>query len=180
MEKFLSIGSEIYSKPFHFTVHRWKIQVGIKEKHFGAFLRWLGGGELTKGVKCIVNFTLGVQNKKEIARSIRRGNLADKADEFTKSGCGIGWGKLVSMEELLSDKNFVSDDSLLVELQCCLVETTFENRLSDTLKPGDKFLKSVMFSLCNSRWSIIMFPQGPPSKNDVPPQNDHVAVYLHC
>ena len=180
VEKFSSIGSEIYSKPFHFAGHRWKIQVGIKEKHFGAFLRWLGGGELTKGVKCKVNFTLGVQNKKEIARSIRRGNLADKADEFTKSGCGIGWGKLVSMEELLSDKNFVSDDSLLVELQCCLVETTFENRLSNALKPGDKFLKSVMFSLCNSRWSIIMFPQGPPNKNDVPPQNDHVAVYLHC
>ena len=180
VEKFSSIGSEIYSKPFHFSGHRWKIQAGIKDKHFGLFLRWLGGGELTKGVKCKVNFTLGVLNKKEVARSIRRGNLADKADEFTKSGCGIGWGKLASVEELLNDRDFISDDAVLVELQCCLVETTFENRLPCTFKPGDKFIKSPLFSLCNSRWAIIMFPQGPSSKNDVPPQNDHVAVYLHC
>ena len=42
---------------------------------------------------------------KQHARSIRRGNLDDKADEFTKSGCGIGWGKLASLEELLDDGN---------------------------------------------------------------------------
>lgn len=180
LEKFSSIGSEIYSKPFHFAGHRWKLQAGIKEKHFGVFLRWLGGGELTKGVKCKVNFTLGVLNKKEVARSIRRGNLADKADEFTKSGCGIGWGKLASVEGLLNDRNFILDDTVSVELQCCIVETTFENRLPCALKPGDKFIKSSMFSLCNSRWSLMMFPEGPPSKNDVAPQDDHVAVYLHC
>ena len=180
VEKCSKIGSELYSKPFHFSGHRWKIQAGIKEKHFGVFLRWLGGGELTKGVKCKVNFTLGVLNRNEHARSIRRGNLDDKADEFTKSGCGIGWGKLASLEELLDDGNFISDDSATVELQCRLVETTFENRLPCELKPGDKFLQSSMFTLCNSRWSIMMFPHGPPDKNDVSPQNDHVAVYLHC
>ena len=180
VEKCSKIGSELYSKPFHFSGHRWKIQAGIKEKHFGVFLRWLVGGELTKGVKCKVNFTLGVLNRNELARFIRRGNLDDKADEFTKSGCGIGWGKLASLEELLDDGNFISDDSVTVELQCRLVETTFENRLPCELTPGDKFLQSSMFTLCNSRWSIMMFPNGPPDKNDVPPQNDHVAVYLHC
>ena len=180
IEKFSSVGSEIYSKPFHFAGHRWKIQAGIKEKHFGLFFRWLGGGELTKGVKCKVNFTLGVLNKKEVARSVRRGSLIEKPDEFTKSGCGIGWGKLASLEELLNDRDFVSDDAVSIELQCRLVETTFENRLPCALKPGDKFLKSSLFSFCNSRWSIIMFPHGLPSKNDVPPQNDHVAVYLLC
>jgi hypothetical protein len=34
------------------------------------FLRWLGGRELTKAVKCLVNFISGVLNKKELARSI--------------------------------------------------------------------------------------------------------------
>lgn len=180
VEKFSSIGSEIYSKPFHFAGHRWKIQAGVKEKHLGAFLRWLGGGEHTKGVKCKVNFTLGVLNRGEISKSILRGNMMDKADEFTKSGCGIGWGKLASLEELESDRNFITDDTILVELHCRLDETTFENRFPCAVKPGEKFIKSSMFSFCNSRWCIIMFPHGPPSKNDVPPQNDNVAVYLHC
>ena len=180
VEKCSKLGSELYSKPFHFAGHRWQIQAGIREKHFGVFLRWLGGRELTKGVKCKVNFTLGVLNKNEHARCIRRGNMDDKADEFTKAGCGIGWGKLASLEELLDESNFISDDTVSVELQCRLVETTFENRLPCELKPGDKFLQSPMFSFCNCRWSIMMFPHGPPAKNDVLPQSDHVAVYLHC
>jgi hypothetical protein len=54
--------------------------------------------------------------------------LADKDDGFTKSGCGIGWGKLASVEELLNGRDFISDDAVSVELRCCLVETTFENR----------------------------------------------------
>ena len=179
VEKFSSVGSEIYSRPFHFGGHRWKIQARVKGKHFGVFLRWLGGGELCKGVKCKLNFTLGVLNKREISRSIRRGNLEEK-DEFAKAGCGIGWGKLASLEELQHGRDFITDDTVSVELQCRLVETSFENRLPSAMKPGDKYIKSPMFSLCHSRWSVIMFPQGPPTKKGVPPQNDHVAVYLHC
>ena len=106
--------------------------------------------------------------------------MNDKAGEFIKAGCGIGWGKLASLEELLDESNFISDDTVSVELQCRLVETIFENRLPCELKPGDKFLQSPMFSFCNCRWSIMMFPHGPPAKNNVPRQSDHVAVYLHC
>ena len=179
VEKFSFLGSEQYSRPFHFGGHRWKLQAGIKEKYFGVFLRWLGGGALVKGVKCKLNFTLAVLNKKEMAKSIRRGNLEEK-DDFAKPGCGVGWGKLAEVEELLRDNSFVNDDSLCVELQCRMVETSFENRLAFNLKPGDKFVKSPKFSLCNSRWSIVLFPQGLPTKKGATAQTDHVAVYLHC
>lgn len=132
-----------------------------------------------KGVKCKVNFTLGVVNKKELAKSIRRGNLTEE-DAFTKAGCGVGWGKLAVAKRLLNDRDFVNDDSLCVELQCRLAETTFEHKFACALKPGDKFIKSSQFSLCNSRWSIILFPQGLPAKKGAAPQHDHVAAYLHC
>ena len=179
VEKFSSLGAELYSKPFHFNGHRWQLQAGIKDKYFGVFLRWLGGGSIVKGVKCKVNFTLGVVNKKELAKSIRRGNLTEE-DAFTKAGCGVGWGKLAVAKRLLNDRDFVNDDSLCVELQCRLAETTFEHKFACALKPGDKFIKSSQFSLCNSRWSIILFPQGLPAKKGAAPQHDHVAAYLHC
>lgn len=160
LEKFASVGSEVYSKPFHFGGHRWKIQAGIKDKYFGLFLRWLGGGEFTKGVRCKLNFTLGVLNRENHAKSIKRGDLTAKADEFTKSGCGIGWSKLASLQDILNGRCFIADDTLTVELRCFLVETTFENRFTCDLKPGENFVKSSLFSLCKSHWSILMFPQG--------------------
>lgn len=185
LEKFTSLRSEIYSKPFHCDGHRWKLQAGIKEKYyFGVFLRWLGGGELTNGVKCKMQFTLGILNRREPSKSIRRGDLDGKADEFTISGCGIGWGKLATLDQLTKDRGFIIDDSVLVELQCRITETTFQQKLACDLNPGEKFVKSSMFSICNGRWSIIMFPQGlPVNSSDSDsihenPQSDDVAVYL--
>ena len=108
-----------------------------------------------------------------------RGNLDDKADKFTKSGCGIGWGKVASLEELLDDGSFISDYSVTVELQCVKLRRRLRTDYHASLSL-ETSLQSSMFTLCNSRWSIMMFPHGLPDKNDVPPQNDHVAVYLHC
>ena len=129
--------------------------------------------------KAFFGIFVGVLNNKDANKSVRRGSLST-VDEFPKPGCGIGWGKLALVYDLLSDNGFVADDSLTVELQCRLVETTFENRIAFALKPGDKYVKSPQFSLCNSRWSLMMFPTGLPTKKGAVPQSDHVAVYLQC
>ena len=106
VEKFSKLGSELYSKPFHFGGHQWKIQANLKDKrHFGVFLRWLGGGELTKGVKCKLNFTLGksrdfqrnVDSTKEICSVSTL--LLRRLAEFSRS-----FGRIVIISTVFKDQ----------------------------------------------------------------------------
>ena len=177
IEEFSDVGESVFSKPFFFAGHRWRLQGGVRGEHFGAFLRWNGGGALTAKVKCRINFSAAVVNLRDPSKSIHVGDM-DDVDEFPRSGFGIGWSKIVNLDELEGEEaGFLNDNCLFLELRCRLVRTTFEDKFVLTLPAGISSVSSSRFSLFGTEWSILLFPKGEP-KQGVPPQYDYASVYL--
>ena len=177
IEEFSDVGESVFSKPFFYAGHRWRLQSCVRGGHFGLFLRWYGGGSLAAKVKCRINFTTGVVNLKDPSKSVRVGSM-DEVDEFTRSGSGIGWSKIVNLNELEgNDAGFLYDNCLFLELRCRLVRTTFEDKLSLKLPPGIHTVSSSRFSLYGTEWSILLFPKGEP-KEGAPSQHEYASVYL--
>lgn len=177
IEEFSDVGESVFSKPFFFAGHRWRLQGGVRGGYFGIFLRWCGGGSLSAKVKCRINFTVEVVNFKDRSKSVCIGSM-DEVDEFARPGFGVGWSKIVNLNELEEyDAGFLYDNCLFMELKCRLVRTTFEDKLNLKLPPGIHSVSSSRFSIYGTEWSILLFPKGEP-KEGVPPQYDYASVYL--
>ena len=178
IEEFASVTDAVFSKPFFFAGHRWRLQGGVKEGYVGVFLRWLGGGEFSAKVKCTIRFGLEVRNVKDPSKSVCVESM-DEEDEFAKVGSGSGWSKLISEDQIKDpDAGFLEGDCVYLELKCQMVQTSFEDQLVVNVSPGTHSVTSSQFSLFGNEWSIVLFPRGEP-KAESAPQYDYTAVYLH-
>lgn len=177
-EDFPEIGANVYSKPFFFSGCRWRLQGVVKGGQFGVFLRWLGSGQFTDKVKCKMNFSAEVINHRDPSKSVRAGNLSEE-DEFPKVGFGIGWSKLVPVEEIQKpDSGFLDENNLFVEIKCSMVNTVFEDKLVINLSSRTSYVSSSKFSLYGEQWYLVLYPKGEP-KNNAEQHPEHAAVYLH-
>lgn len=177
-EDFPNIGASVYSKPFFFAGSRWRLQGGIKGGQFGVFLRWLGGGQFTDKVKCKIGFSLEVNNNRDPSRSVRAGNIREE-DEFPKVRFGIGWSKLLAMEEIdKPDSGFLDENNLYVEIKCSMVSTIFEDKLVINLSSRTSYVVTSKFSLYGEEWYLVLYPKGEPSNNSGQ-HSEYAAAYLH-
>lgn len=177
-ENFLSIGANVYSKPFFFAGYRWRLQGGIKGGQFGVFLRWLGGGQYTDKVKCKIRFSVEIINHRDPSRSVRAGNMREE-DEFPKVSFGIGWSKLVPIEDIEKpNSGFLDENNLFVEIKCSMVQTSFEDKLVINLSSRTSHVSSSKFSLYGEEWYLVLYPKGEPRDNHGQ-HSEHAAVYLH-
>lgn len=180
-EEFSRVGDNVYSKPFYFAGCRWRLQGGVKGGQFGVFLRWLGGGEYTDKTKCKISFSVEVINNRDPSRSVRAGNMTD-VDEFTKVLFGIGWSKLVPVEEIEKpNSGFLDDSNLFVEIKCAMVQFVFEDKLVINLSSRTSHVSTSKFSLYGEEWYLVLYPKGEPKKDSDGggQQHEHAAVYLH-
>jgi hypothetical protein len=177
IEEFKDVGESVFSKPFTFSGHRWRLQSGVKGGHLGVFLRWIGGGEQNRKMKCKIKVSIDILNTVNRSLSTTVGSL-DEDDEFPRAGFGIGWSKLIPVETIeKANSGFLDNNCLLLEVKCKLVQTTFEDKMVVNLVPGTDFTTSSKFSLFDTEWSIIMYPRGENPENSTP-QKDHTAIYL--
>lgn len=179
-EEFSSIGEKVYSRPFFFAGSRWRLQGGVKGGQFGVFLRWLGGGQHTDKVKCNIRFSVEVINNRDPSSSVRVGNMTEP-DEFPRVAFGIGWSKLLSVEEIeRPNSGFLDDNSLFLEVKCCMVHFLFEDKLVINLSSRTSYVSSSKFSLFGEEWYLVLYPRGEPkSDNSESQKQEHAAVYLH-
>lgn len=179
-EEFSSIGEKVYSRPFFFAGSRWRLQGGVKGGQFGVFLRWLGGGQHTDKVKCNIRFSVEVINNRDPSSSVRVGNMTEP-DEFPRVAFGIGWSKLLSVEEIeRPNSGFLDDNSLFLEVKCCMVHFLFEDKLVINLSSRTSYVSSSKFSVFGEEWYLVLYPRGEPkSDNSESQKQEHAAVYLH-
>lgn len=179
-EDFSSVGENVYSRPFFFGGSRWRLQGGVKGGQFGIFLRWLGGGDYTDKVKCKISFSVEIINNRDPSRSVRAGNMTD-GDEFPKVSFGIGWSKLVPVEEIEKpNSGFLDDNNLFVEIKCSMVQIVFEDKLVINVTSRTSHVSSSKFSLYGEEWYLVLYPKGEPKKNSSEnQQQEHAAAYLH-
>lgn len=177
IEEFSDVGEAVFSKPFTFSGHRWRLQSGVKGGHLGVFLRWLGGGEQNRKMRCKIRVSIDILNNSNPSLSTTVGSL-DEDDEFPRSGFGIGWSKLIAVDALEKpNSGFLDNNCLLLEVKCKLMQTIFEDKMVVNLVPGTDFTTSSKFSLYDTEWSIVMYPRGENPQNSTP-QKDHTAIYL--
>lgn len=180
-EEFSSVGENVYSKPFFFAGCGWRLQGGVKGGQLGVFLRWLGGGEYTDNTKCKINFSVEIINNRDPSRSVRAGNMTD-IDEFPKVSFGIGWSKLVPVDEIEKPySGFLDENSLFIEIKCAIVQFVFEDKVVINLSSRTSYVTTSKFSLYGEEWYLVLYPKGE-AKKDSPgggQQQEHAAVYLH-
>ncbi|PFX28525.1 hypothetical protein AWC38_SpisGene6793 [Stylophora pistillata] len=179
-EEFSNIGANVYSRPFFFAGSRWRLQGGVKGGQFGVFLRWHGGGQHTDKVKCKIRFSVEVINNRDPSSSVRAGNMTE-SDEFPKVAFGIGWSKLLPVEEIeRPNSGFLDDNSLFLEVRCCMVHFLFEDKLVINLSSRTSYVSSSKFSLYDEEWYLVLYPKGEPKNdNSVSQKQEHASVYLH-
>ena len=178
VEQFSNVSDAVFSKPFFFGGHRWRLQGGVKEGQFGVFLRWMGGGEYSANTKCTIKFGLEIQNVLDPSKSVYVGSM-DEEDEFAKVGFGSGWSRLISEKEIRDPcAGFLDGDCIYVELRCQMVQTLFEQNMVVNVSAGTHSVASSQFSLYGNEWSIVLFPRGEPKAGHAP-QYDNAAIYLH-
>jgi len=177
VEEFSSVGESVFSKTFTFSGHRWRLQSGVKGGHLGVFLRWYGGGEHTRKLKCKVSLEVTVINNNDPAQSITVGSLDDE-DEFPRSGFGVGWSKVMPAEEIEKPHSgFLEGNCLFLEVKCRVIQTRFEDKMVVNLAADNDITASSKFSLFDNEWSIVMYPKGE-NPHASTPQKDYTAVYL--
>lgn len=176
IEEFSSAGESLFSKVLSFSGHRWRLQSGIKGGSLGVFLRWYGGGEQNRKVKCKVALEVTAVNT-DPSKSVTVGCLEDE-DEFPNAGFGIGWSKVIPVEDIEKPHSgFLEGNCLFLEVKCRVIHTKFEDKMVVNLASGTEFTSSSKFSLFDNEWSIIMYPKGENPQSSTP-QKDNAAIYL--
>ncbi|KAK3710133.1 hypothetical protein QZH41_001614 [Actinostola sp. cb2023] len=177
VEEFSNVGESMFSKLFTFAGHRWRLQSGIKGGNLGVFLRWYGGGVQTQKVKCKISLVVTILNNADPSKSISVGSMDDE-DEFPTSGFGVGWSKMMPVEDIEKpNSGFLEGNCLFMEVKCRMIQTKFEDKMVVNLASGNDSTTSSKFSLFDNEWSIIMYPRGENPQASTP-QKDHVAIYL--
>lgn len=177
IEEFSNVGESVFSKHFTFSGHRWRLQSGVKGGNLGVFLRWFGGGENTRKVKCKISLEVSVLNNADLSKSITVGSLEDE-DEFPRSGFGVGWSKVMPVEDIEKPQSgFLDGNCLFLEVKCRVDHTKFEDKMVVNLAAGNDSTTSSKFSLFGNEWSIVMYPKGENPQASTP-QKDYAAIYL--
>ncbi|EDO37689.1 predicted protein [Nematostella vectensis] len=178
LEEFLDVGESVFSKPFFFSGHRWRLQSGIKGGQLGVYLRWLGGGDFTQKTKCKIGIMVDVLNNRDPANSIHVGDI-EEVDEFPRSSFGIGWSKVMPVEDIEKpNSGFLDDDCLLIEVKCKIIHTEFEDKMVVNLTPGTDITTSSKFSLFGTEWSLVMYPRGDRRDESKGSKHEYCSIYL--
>ena len=151
------------SKAFCFAGHHWKLQVVKKIEHFGMFLRWYGTNRSSdrakNKLKCIASIKFSILNKLLLDDSISQGTREDK-NIFEKIGVGVGYSKIIKVEELESFPGYILGDSLFLQLYIKLHSTSYQDELLCGSETTEDFVKGTVFEFHNTNWYIVLFPEG--------------------
>ena len=154
------------SKPFRFGGQIWKLQVTKKQEHFGMFLRWYGtDSRLVReelSLKCATTVEFSVLNKLYLDDSITEGDR-NAVDMFEMLRGGVGYSKVVRIDELESCPGYVVNDALYLQLRLKLVATSYSDKLLCKRLEGQDYIKGLEFPFRGTAWYVLFFPQGEPS-----------------
>lgn len=163
LEDFSILSKHEMTKSFNFGGNFWKFQVSRTKEHLGLYLRWYGTArplsKQTITCSCTASTRFSVINHFFPDNSISEGP-SKTADTFEKIGYGVGYSKVVALDELEKSPGFLLNDNLYLQLSLNIIQTTFYNNIAGAMRAGRNYVESEKFPFYGSTWSIIIYPEG--------------------
>lgn len=101
-----------------------------------------------------------VINNRDFLSFVWVGNVIE-LDEFLRVVFGIGWSKLLFVEEIERfNLGFLDDNFLFLEVKCCMVYFLFEDKLVINLLFCISYVFSLKFFLFGEEWYFVLYFRG--------------------
>ena len=193
LETVSSLKDHCISRLFHFSGHRWKVQVSKKNGCLGMFLRWYGTSDTdqleheetssSSNTQCTVCPVFALLNVFIPTQSIIEGSRFDQ-ETFTKFKDGIGYGSMVTTEHLQSNAGYIISNNLYLQMELKIVSTVFRDHLSyihDNIS-GEGYVKGRSINFYGTLWSLVFYPNGEKDSvrllEEEKDNNEYSSIYL--